>query len=96
MRKVIDFLLGEALEIPHRQPICRLTSAAVGSLSAVSSAAAGLARAKAPSGDTTPSKADQAVTDRLKSAGKLLGIDVLDSLVVGDDVQSVMHGGAQQ
>lgn len=38
-----------------------------------------------PSGDPTPSKQDQEVTQRLKSAGNLLGIDVLDHVVVGTD-----------
>ncbi|MGK0304130.1 MAG: DNA repair protein RadC [Planctomycetota bacterium] len=38
-----------------------------------------------PSGDPSPSKQDHDVTDRLKSAGTLLGIDVLDHVVVGTD-----------
>ncbi|MGE3173213.1 MAG: DNA repair protein RadC [Planctomycetota bacterium] len=38
-----------------------------------------------PSGDPTPSAEDRAVTDRLQRAGELLGIEVLDHLVVGDD-----------
>lgn len=37
-----------------------------------------------PSGDPTPSPEDLAVTRRLCEAGKLLGIDVLDHIVVGD------------
>jgi DNA repair protein RadC len=37
-----------------------------------------------PSGDPTPSPEDIAVTRRLCQAGKLLGIDVLDHIVVGD------------
>jgi DNA repair protein RadC len=37
-----------------------------------------------PSGDPTPSPEDVAVTRRLMEAGKLLGIDVLDHIVVGD------------
>lgn len=37
-----------------------------------------------PSGDPTPSPEDIAVTRRLFEAGKLLGIDVLDHIVVGD------------
>lgn len=35
-----------------------------------------------PSGDSTPSRADHAVTDRLTEAGKLIGIDVLDHIVL--------------
>ena len=38
-----------------------------------------------PSGDPTPSAEDRAVTDRLQRAGELLGIEVLDHVVVGDD-----------
>jgi DNA repair protein RadC len=36
-----------------------------------------------PSGDPTPSAEDRLVTNQLVSAGKLLGIDVLDHIVVG-------------
>ncbi len=38
-----------------------------------------------PSGDPTPSRDDMAVTKRLCEAGSLLGIQVLDHLVVGDN-----------
>jgi len=37
-----------------------------------------------PSGDPTPSAEDRAVTARLKDAGELLGIAVLDHLVLGE------------
>ncbi|MGE3171791.1 MAG: JAB domain-containing protein [Planctomycetota bacterium] len=37
-----------------------------------------------PSGDPTPSADDRAVTERLRSAGELLGIEVLDHLVIGE------------
>jgi len=36
-----------------------------------------------PSGDPTPSGADRTVTERLKQAGQLLGIEVLDHVVIG-------------
>jgi DNA repair protein RadC len=36
-----------------------------------------------PSGDPTPSANDRAVTDRLREAGELLGMPVLDHLVLG-------------
>lgn len=36
-----------------------------------------------PSGDPTPSPEDRAVTTQLVSAGKLLGIDVLDHIIIG-------------
>src|SRR5262245_6285879 len=38
-----------------------------------------------PSGDPTPSAEDRAVTERLQSVGELLGIELLDHVVVGDD-----------
>jgi len=37
-----------------------------------------------PSGDPTPSAEDQAITLRLKQAGDLLGIKLLDHVVIGD------------
>ncbi|TGC08312.1 RadC family protein [Methanolobus halotolerans] len=37
-----------------------------------------------PSGDPTPSREDIAVTEKLAEGGKLLGIDVLDHVVIGD------------
>lgn len=38
-----------------------------------------------PSGDPTPSREDRLVTDRLQEAGQLLGIELLDHVVVGED-----------
>lgn len=38
-----------------------------------------------PSGDPTPSAEDEALTGRLRAAGELLGIRVLDHLVIGSD-----------
>ncbi len=37
-----------------------------------------------PSGDATPSKEDTQVTARIKKAGELLGITLLDHIVIGD------------
>lgn len=37
-----------------------------------------------PSGDPEPSTEDRSVTERLKGAGELLGIAVLDHIVIGD------------
>jgi DNA repair protein RadC len=37
-----------------------------------------------PSGDPTPSREDIDVTKRLASCGKMLGVDVLDHIVIGD------------
>jgi DNA repair protein RadC len=38
-----------------------------------------------PSGDSTPSEEDKEITKVIASAGKLLGIDVLDHVVIGND-----------
>lgn len=38
-----------------------------------------------PSGDPSPSEQDRAATERLRRAGELLGIEVLDHVVVGSD-----------
>jgi len=37
-----------------------------------------------PSGDPSPSQEDIHVTRRLLESGKLIGIDVLDHLIIGD------------
>ena len=37
-----------------------------------------------PSGDPTPSPEDLDVTERLKNAGEIMGIDVLDHVIIGD------------
>ena len=38
-----------------------------------------------PSGDVTPSKQDINITHRINECGKILGIDLLDHLIIGDD-----------
>ncbi len=42
-----------------------------------------------PSGDPTPSRDDIAITERLKSAGDILGINVLDHVIIGGNEQFV-------
>ncbi len=37
-----------------------------------------------PSGDPTPSPEDRAITKRLAEAGRILGIEVLDHIIIGD------------
>jgi len=39
-----------------------------------------------PSGDPTPSREDIEVTERILNAGNLLGIDVLDHIIIGDNI----------
>lgn len=38
-----------------------------------------------PSGDTTPSKEDILITKRLQESGKILGIDLIDHVIIGDN-----------
>jgi len=49
-----------------------------------------------PSGDVAPSTADVALTDRLKAAGALLNIPVLDSLVVGTEGWALVADGCSR
>lgn len=39
-----------------------------------------------PSGECNPSSEDIEITKRLREAGKIVGIDVLDHVVIGDGV----------
>lgn len=48
----------------------------------LSNAAAMILAHNHPSGDCTPSKEDKEITKRLKEAGEILGIEVLDHLIV--------------
>lgn len=41
-----------------------------------------------PSGDTTPSFEDENITKKLKEAGNLLGIPLLDHVIIGDNYYS--------
>lgn len=50
----------------------------------VGNAAALIAIHNHPSGDPTPSAEDTALTRRLREAGKLIGIPILDHVVMGD------------
>lgn len=38
-----------------------------------------------PSGDPSPSKEDIYITERLKEAGKIVGINILDHIIIGDN-----------
>jgi DNA repair protein RadC len=45
-----------------------------------------------PSGDTTPSKEDKEVTLRLKEGGRILGIEIIDHIIVGDRGYTSLKG----
>lgn len=51
----------------------------------LSNAAAVILIHQHPSGDPTPSREDITITNRLKEAGELMGIKVLDHIIVGED-----------
>jgi DNA repair protein RadC len=38
-----------------------------------------------PSGDPTPSPEDISLTKRIKEVGKILGVELLDHIIIGDD-----------
>ena len=46
-----------------------------------------------PSGDNTPSKEDIHTSKRIAECGKLMGIGLIDSIIVGDDYYSFKEKG---
>lgn len=46
-----------------------------------------------PSGDCTPSREDIEITKRLVEAGKIVGVEVLDHIIVGDRYSSLKEKG---
>jgi DNA repair protein RadC len=58
----------------------------------LANAAAIIAAHNHPSGDPSPTREDLAVTRRLVSAGEILGIEVLDHIVIGDEGWVSLHG----
>jgi DNA repair protein RadC len=50
----------------------------------LSNAAAILCIHQHPTGDPTPSSEDIAITRRLKEAGEIMGIKLLDHIIIGD------------
>jgi len=59
----------------------------------LSSAAAIVLIHNHPSGDPLPSREDREITRRLKEAGDLLGIRVLDHIIIGDTYMSFVEQG---
>lgn len=59
----------------------------------LSSAAAILLIHNHPTGDCEPSNEDTVITRRLKEAGDLIGIKVLDHIIIGDDYKSFVEAG---
>jgi DNA repair protein RadC len=84
------------LMLDQKNQVIGINTVSIGSLTAsvvhprevykpliLSNAAAVILGHNHPSGDPQPSKEDRAITQRLKEAGTLLGINVLDHLVIG-------------
>ena len=46
-----------------------------------------------PSGDCTPSREDIKVTEKLKEAGKIVGVEVLDHIIIGQSYCSLKEKG---
>lgn len=46
-----------------------------------------------PSGDSTPSRQDIDITSKLVEAGRILGIEVLDHIIIGDRYTSLKEKG---
>lgn len=59
----------------------------------LSSAAAILLLHNHPTGDTSPSREDMEITRRIREAGDLLGIKVLDHIIIGDNYLSFVEQG---
>ncbi|MDU6036932.1 MAG: DNA repair protein RadC [Clostridium butyricum] len=51
----------------------------------ISNAASIIVAHNHPSGDTTPSKEDINITERLKKSGDIIGVPLLDHLIVGNN-----------
>lgn len=93
LEKRKEHFIAILLDVRHR--LIRVAPIAVGSLSATlvhprelfkeaiaASAAAVIVAHNHPSGDPQPSEADVTLTARLVEAGRLLGIEVLDHLII--------------
>jgi len=59
----------------------------------LSSAASLLLIHNHPSGDPNPSRDDISITEKLKSAGELMGITVLDHVIIGEGYVSLKERG---
>jgi DNA repair protein RadC len=88
----------KAVMLDTKNTVIRITTVSIGTLDSslvhprevfkdaiTASAASVILAHNHPSGDPTPSKQDLLVTERLVEAGKLMGIDVLDHIILGDN-----------
>jgi DNA repair protein RadC len=56
-------------------------------------AAAAIVAHNHPSGDPTPSRADETITSRLQDALSLIDVRLLDHIIVGDTTFSLAESG---
>ena len=49
-----------------------------------------------PSGDTTPSKSDFNITDKIYEASELLGIQFLDHIIIGNNKFESVFGAKEE
>lgn len=85
----------EALHIVHigSMNVSVVNSRDVFQMALLDNAASIIVAHNHPSGDTEPSQEDIHVTRRLVEAGKILGIEVLDHIIIGDDSLSLKEKG---
>lgn len=95
-----------ALHLDGKNRICCVDEVSVGSLNQsvvhprevfktalISSAAALILIHNHPTGDPTPSSEDISITRRLKEAGEIIGIKLLDHIIIGDSYVSFVERG---
>lgn len=95
-----------AIHLDGKNRICCIDEVSIGSLNQsivhprevfktalISSAAALILIHNHPTGDTTPSMEDIEITKRLREAGELIGVKVLDHIIIGDNFLSFINQG---
>ena len=95
-----------AIHLDGKNRICCIDEVSVGSLNQsivhprevyktalLSSAAALILLHNHPTGDPIPSREDLEITRRLKEAGDLLGVKLLDHIIIGDSFLSFVSQG---
>ena len=95
-----------AVHLDGKNRICCIDEVSVGSLNQsivhprevfktalLSSAAALILLHNHPTGDPTPSREDIEITRRLKEAGDLIGVKILDHVIIGDSFLSFVNIG---
>jgi len=95
-----------AIHLDGKNRICCIDEVSVGSLNQsivhprevfktalLSSAAALILLHNHPTGDTTPSREDLEITRRLKEAGDLIGVKILDHIIIGESFLSFVNSG---